>query len=152
MIDYEEYLYEVFPKKIMELTAETPPQWGKMNAHQLMEHLTHTFSWSNGRFQLQPEIEAERYAKRKARFLENDVPFDKNVRVQGIPETPVQPMFASFEESRDFMFDNLERFSDYFNEHPDLEPLHPVFGAMNYDEWVQLHARHVRHHLEQFGL
>ena len=30
--------------------------------------------------------------------------------------------------------------------------LHPVFGELNFEEWVLLHYKHVTHHLRQFGL
>jgi hypothetical protein len=30
--------------------------------------------------------------------------------------------------------------------------LHPAFGDLNFTEWVQLHHKHVTHHLKQFGL
>ena len=30
--------------------------------------------------------------------------------------------------------------------------LHPVFGELNFEEWVLLHYKHVGHHLKQFGM
>jgi len=30
--------------------------------------------------------------------------------------------------------------------------LHPVFGELNFEEWILLHYKHVTHHLKQFGL
>jgi oxepin-CoA hydrolase/3-oxo-5,6-dehydrosuberyl-CoA semialdehyde dehydrogenase len=46
----------------------------------------------------------------------------------------------------------LERFYEYHTEHPDITPVHPTLGPLNYQEWVQMHARHFKHHLKQFGL
>ncbi|TXH28993.1 MAG: DUF1569 domain-containing protein, partial [Cyclobacteriaceae bacterium] len=35
---------------------------------------------------------------------------------------------------------------------PAKKTTHPVFGALNFDEWILLHYKHVTHHSRQFGL
>jgi len=46
----------------------------------------------------------------------------------------------------------LNGFFGYFSEDPEKKTLHPVFGELNFAEWVQLHHKHVTHHLKQFGI
>jgi hydroxymethylglutaryl-CoA reductase len=52
--------------------------------------------------------------------------------------------------------ENLERsishFEDYFKENVGKLTMHPVFGELNFEEWVLLHYKHVTHHLRQFEL
>jgi hydroxymethylglutaryl-CoA reductase len=150
--NYADFLFGDFPDFILDLKAHAPAKWGKMNMHQMIEHLAHVISLSNGRFIAKPSAEPERLAYRKMRFFEKDIPLQKNVRVESIPEDPIPPMFVDIEQSKDFLMVQLQRFHDYHEEHPDMTPMHSVFGELTYDEWIQFHARHVRHHLQQFGV
>jgi hypothetical protein len=150
--NYADFLFADFPDFINNLKADAPAKWGKMNMHQMLEHLAHILSFSNGRFTATPNAEPERLAYRKMRFFEKDVPFQKDYRVGFIPEDPIPPMFVDFEQSKDFLMSQLQRFHDYHEEHPGMTPTHPVFGELTYDEWIQFHARHVRHHLQQFNV
>ncbi len=152
MIDYQQFLYEEAPQLLAELRTDTTAQWGKMDAQQMVEHLTYTIGFGNGRFNMEANAEPDRLAYRKMRFFEKDVPFAQGLRVGFIPEEPMPHQFPDIVQSKDFLMGQLERFYYYHDEHPDLTPMHPVLGTLNYDEWVQFHARHFRHHFRQFGL
>ena len=151
-MDYKHFLYEEFPILLRGLKAETPALWGKMTAHQMVEHLTMVVGASNGRFTMQPSAEPERLAYRKMRFFEKDVPFPKSVRVEFVPEDPTPTRTPNIEDAKMKLFDQLQRFDDYFREHSGMMTMHAVFGPLNFDEWIQNHARHFRHHLMQFGV
>ena len=43
---------------------------------------------------------------------------------------------------------NLEK---YFAE-KDIKTTNPVFGDLNYEEWIRFHSKHFAHHFKQFGL
>jgi hypothetical protein len=47
---------------------------------------------------------------------------------------------------------SITAFEDYFKDDKLKTALHPVFGELNFGEWVLLHYKHVTHHLRQFGL
>ena len=47
---------------------------------------------------------------------------------------------------------SVEAFETYFKVDPDIRTMHPVFGELNFEEWVLLHYKHVTHHLRQFEL
>lgn len=151
-MDYKHFLYEEFPILLRGLNADTRALWGKMNAQQMVEHLSLVVNASNGRFALKPNAEPERLAYRKMRFFEKDTPFPQNFRVDFVPEEPNPVHFANIEDAKMQLFNQLQRFDDYFAEHPGITTMHGVFGELNYEEWVQNHARHFRHHLMQFGL
>lgn len=151
-MDYKHFLYEEFPVLLRGLKADTPALWGKMNAQQMIEHLFLVASASNGRLTIKPTADAERLAYRKMRFFEKDVPMPRHFRVDFVPEEPNPTQFANIEDAKMQLFNQLQRFDDYFAEHSGMTTVHPVFGAFTYDEWVENHARHFRHHLMQFGL
>lgn len=151
-MDYKHFLYEEFPVLLRGLKADTPALWGKMNAQQMIEHLYLVVSASNGRVTIDPQADEARLAYRKMRFFEKDTPMPRHFRVNFVPEEPNPVQFVHIEDAKMKLFEQLQRFDDYFMEHPGITSVHPVFGALNYEEWVQNHARHIRHHLMQFGL
>jgi hydroxymethylglutaryl-CoA reductase len=151
-MNYYDFLYEQFPELLDNLHADTKPLWGLMNAQQMIEHLASIVSCSNGRFEAKPSADAERLAYRKMRYFEKDVPMPRSFRVDFVPETPHPVRYPNMEEAKNHLLQQLERFDDYYAEHPGLTAMHPVLGILNYDEWVQTHARHFKHHLQQFGI
>ena len=151
-MDYKHFLYEEFPVLLRGLKTDTPSQWGKMNAQQMIEHLILVVSASNGRITIQPIADDDRLAYRKMRFFEKDTPMPRSLRVDFVPEEPRALQCANIEEAKMELFNQLQRFDDYFNEHEGMTTVHPIFGPLNFDEWIQNHARHIRHHLMQFGL
>jgi hypothetical protein len=151
-MNYKHFLYEEVPVLLRGLHQDTPAVWGLMNAQQMIEHLSFVVSLCNGRFEAPLTAEPERLAYRKMRFFEKNQPMPKGFRVVGIPETPNPMHFPDIEAAKMNLFEQLDRFDAYFNEHPDLMPVHPVFGPCNFQEWIQIQARHMRHHFEQFGL
>ncbi|MBL7816777.1 MAG: DUF1569 domain-containing protein [Saprospiraceae bacterium] len=151
-MDFKHFLYEVFPILLRGLKEETPALWGKMNAQQMIEHLYFVVSASNGRLNITPIADEAKLAYRKMRFYEKDFPMPRNFRPDFVPEEPAPTQFSNIEDAKMQLFAQLQRFDDYFAEHPGMTTIHPQFGALTYDEWVENHARHFRHHLTQFGL
>ena len=151
-MNYHEFLYEQFPELLNAVKADTPALWGLMNAQQMLEHIGTTIGFSNGRFEAKPTVDAERLAYRKMRFFEMDRPMPHNFRVEFVPETPNPLQFPNIDAAKNFVLQQLQRFDDYYAEHPGMTAVHPVLGSLNYNEWVENHARHFRHHLTQFGI
>ena len=46
---------------------------------------------------------------------------------------------------------SIDEFFEYFSVDSLQTTNHPVFGALNFEEWVLLHYKHVLHHAKQFG-
>jgi hydroxymethylglutaryl-CoA reductase len=151
-MNYHDFFYQQTPILLRGLKQDTPALWGQMNAQQMIEHLAFIVSVSNGRLPVQPTAESARLAHRKMRYFEKDTPIPKGLRVEMVPETPHPMAFPDIEAAKMHLFEQLDRFDDFFNEHPNLTTMHPMLGPLNYDEWVQTHARHFRHHLQQFGI
>ena len=151
-MNYKHFLYEEFPILLRGLKADTPALWGKMNAQQMVEHLMMVVGMSNGRLDIKANADAERLAYRKMRFFEKDVPIPRNFRNEIVPEEPNPVQLPNIEEAKMQLFNQLQRLDDYFTEHQGMTTVHGVFGPLNYEEWVENHARHFRHHLVQFGM
>jgi hypothetical protein len=60
--------------------------------------------------------------------------------------------YKTFEEAVSKLHEAVEYFENYFKADPAKRTMHPVFGLLNFDEWVLLHYKHVTHHLRQFGI
>ncbi len=152
MTAYQSFLFEKFPRLLEQLEPQQEAKWGKMNVHQMIEHLAQVISIANGRFNATANAEPERLAYRKMRFFEKEVSFPRGVRVDFVSEEPLPTMFPNLQLSKEYTLNQLQRFFDYHTEHAYLAPVHPIFGSMNYEEWTQFQARHIKHHLQQFGI
>jgi hypothetical protein len=69
-----------------------------------------------------------------------------------LPEEPLPLRSGSMDEALAELEREVSSFFDYFSENQQKKTLHPAFGELNFEEWVQLHHKHVKHHLKQFGV
>ncbi len=135
------------------ITAETNANWGKMNAQQMVEHLTAFFNVSIEKIKFDLVTPEEHLPKYKE-FLLSDKQFRENTKapVNVIGEEPLPIHYKNYNEAVSKLHNAVDHFLAYFKEYPEKKTLHPVFGPLNFDEWVLLHYKHVTHHLRQFGM
>ncbi len=135
------------------LQAETTGNWGKMNAQQMVEHVATFFNVSAGniKFELVTPVE---YLPKYREFLFSDKEFRENTKAPTnvIGEEALPLRFASMDEALENLTKSITAFENYFKEDAEKITLHPVFGELNFEEWVLLHYKHVMHHARQFGL
>ncbi len=149
-MDYRKILDQDFIDLLKILPPSTAPLWGSMNAQQMVEHLALVVNISNGRFPQTPTADPEKLAYRRTRFFEKDVPMPRNFQPPFIAPNPVPLRYENMLAAIQKLQNSLALFHVYFIENQTA--IHPFFGAMNYDEWLQFHFRHFRHHFTQFGL
>jgi hypothetical protein len=125
--------------------------WGVMNARQMVEHVTDFFNLANGKVQLPVYTPVEDLPKYKA-FLFSDKEFRENTKApaQVLGDTPLPYRTASMETAIAALQQSIQGFTDYFAQHPSTILSHPVFGPLNFEEWVLLNYKHVLHHSKQF--
>ena len=135
------------------LTAATMGKWGKMNAQQTVEHLAAFFYVSTEKIKFDLVTPVEHLPKYKE-FLLSDKEFRENTKAPTgvIGEEALPLRYANMEEALETLSASITTFENYFKDDTDKKTLHPVFGELNYEEWVLLHYKHVTHHLRQFGL
>ena len=133
------------------LPASTTMKWGKMNAQQMVEHISGFFRVSTNKLHFPLVTPPDQLPKFKE-FLRSDKPFRENTKAPVLPEEPLPVQFASFEGAVNDLEKEINDFVNQFTKDPYLTTQHPVFGDLNYEEWILLHYKHVVHHLKQFGL
>ena len=143
-------------KEFVRLLRETPNaerKWGKMNLHQMTEHVTDFFNVSTGKIQL-PVVTPKEHLPKFKTFLFSDKEFRENTKapVEIVAEEPVAIRNTSFDVSVMQLEESIQYFFEFFQENPTAITSHPVFGPLNFEEWILLHYKHVRHHSKQFGL
>ncbi len=147
------FLKEQYIPVIRQADPSIQPQWGKMNFQQMVEHVSAFFKVSTKKIHFDLVSTPEHLVKLKE-FLMSEKEFRENTKapLSIIGEEPLPVHYATVEQAIDKLETEVNHFFNYFNEQTGTTSLHPVFGELNYEEWVRLHYKHVTHHLRQFGL
>lgn len=132
--------------RIGRLNPEMTPLWGRMNATQMMTHLTEWMRLATGELAAAPRNKPMRYPVIK-QFIIYLMPWPKGVPTA--PELMSRESAGWNSELADFTerlrtFDKWKSRNDW--------PLHPAFGKLSTTEWGALGYRHTDHHLRQFGV
>lgn len=135
------------------LPGDVMGNWGKMNAQQAVEHLAGFFAVSAGKIKFDLVTPVEHLPKYRE-FLFSDKQFRENTKAPTnvISEETLPLRYANMKEALEKLATSIAAFENYFKDDAEKKTLHPVFGELNFEEWVLLHHKHVLHHLRQFGL
>jgi hypothetical protein len=138
------------------LQADTQPAWGSLSAQAMLEHLTLGLKIGNGSLSPRGPVPYDDYDDQRKRqlkiFLRSDKPFERNIMNPLMKDKPFQTRKANLEEAKHWFMEELQRFADYWNTHPESVLVHPTLGPMDAAEWLNFERRHIRHHFTQFGL
>ena len=148
-----EFIQHGFISLVKNLAVNTEGKWGKMNAQQMLEHVTGFFKVSANKIQFPLVSPSEHLPKLKA-FLHSDKEFRENTKapISVIGEEPLPVRSNNREEAIAALQQSIDEFVDYFEGDSYKTTLHPVFGELNFEEWILLHYKHLVHHAKQFGL
>jgi hydroxymethylglutaryl-CoA reductase len=151
--DYHSFLKDtLFSEYLSRLTPETQPLWGKMNAQQMVEHLSVVFMLGNGKITATLIVTPEQSAKGKQAIMVDKKPFQKNITNELTGDTPKPLKYSSLSEAILKLKEQIELFYAYHREAHQVLPCHPIFGPLSFDEWTYFECKHCLHHLAQFGL
>ena len=147
------FITEEYILLVKKLQPDAMGKWGKMNGQQMAEHVADFFNVSTEKIKFDLVTPVEHLPKFKE-FLLSDKQFRENTKapVNIVGEEPYPLRCANMEEAVDGLAASIGNFENYFRENPGKKTTHPVFGELNFEEWVLLHFKHVTHHLRQFGL
>ena len=153
MQEMEQFLRNGLVPLLSRLDPAQPALWGKMTARQMVEHLLDFFQVSTEKLHFPVVTPPEHLPKVKA-FLMSDKPFRENTKAPAsvLGDEPLPLRYASFEEAVQELEHELTYFFQLYSAEPGLTVPHPVFGELQYEEWIRLHYKHVTHHLRQFAL
>ena len=134
--------------RVQRLTPESSAQWGRMNAPQMVAHLTDAIRMASGELPTAPKnMPLLRYPPMKQLVL-YCLPFPK-----GAPTAP--ELLARKPGSgrwRSASFATSSTSSCAAGPLPRSRGRHPVFGRLSGKAWGTLVYRHMDHHLKQFGV
>lgn len=131
--------------RLEKLSPAAQPQWGKMNASQMVAHLNNSFQMATGELSVKSKKLPIRFTPLKQLIIYM-LPFPKGA--------PTAPELISREPGNwEIERDNLRNLITGFTapEQVSLSAEHPVFGRMTPKTWGVLGYRHIDHHLKQFG-
>lgn len=132
--------------RLRSLSPDRPPRWGRMNAPQMVAHLSDQMRHCLGDATCKPRRGILRLSI--VRYLSIYwVPWPKG-RVQGPPEAFLTKP-AAWSGDVAGLEELLERFAARAGE--ESWPEHALFGPMTRRDWGVLCHKHLDHHLRQFG-
>lgn len=135
--------------RINKLNAASKPQWGKMNAAQVMAHCTAPLKMAHGELKGKRGVISFLFGKSaKKKYTNPEVKFGKN-----LPTDPhfLFPSTVEFEKERNKLIAKLNEFVQKGKAGITSEP-HSFFGNMSPEEWDIIQTKHLDHHLSQFGV
>ncbi|MGV3598663.1 MAG: DUF1569 domain-containing protein [Bacteroidota bacterium] len=128
------------------------PLWGSMTLQHMVEHLTDTFRIGNGTMTVEVLTPDDKVEKLKRIALFSDREFQQNFKSPILPPEPIPYRTANMDDAVNILKHEIEKFEQYYLNDKSKTENHPVFGALNYDEWEAYHNKHFTHHFKQFGL
>ena len=144
------FLKEDFIPLIKHLAPDAMGKWGKMNGQQMTEHVADFFKVSTEKIKIPLVTPAEDLPKFRS-FLLSEKEFRENTKAPVLPDEPLPLRNNIMQNAVAELETEVNDFFTYFN-NTEKKTTHPVFGALNFEEWIQLHHKHVTHHLKQFEL
>lgn len=133
------------------ISADTKGLWGKMNVHQMIEHMSFSFRQASGKDKYALLTPEENVPKMQA-FLMSDKPFRENTPNPIIGDNTIPEKNATIQDALNELQTEINDFFAVFDVQPDTVITNPFFGNLNYEMWVQLLHKHSWHHLRQFGV
>lgn len=130
------------------LTADTPRQWGKMTAAQMVTHCARALETGTGDRPMKQKLIGKILMPFFRSSILGEKPFSRN--------SPTDPSFVVSDErelaaERQRLVDLIDRFVERGTTAAGSQT-HAFFGKMTGDEWGELMYKHIDHHLQQFGL
>ena len=135
---------------LQQIDPNTKPVFGKMNVHQMIEHMSYAFRQASGLIPL-PAVNDEATTQKMYTFMMSDKAFRDNTPNPYLPDEPEAPTHPSKTESIAALQQDIAHFKATFESEPDKRILNPFFGNLNFDEWTHLLHKHAQHHLRQFN-
>jgi len=99
-----------------------------------------------------PLVTAVEHLPKYKEFLLSEKEFKENTKAPVLPEEPMPLVNKSMEDAVADLEKQIQLFADKFSSGEIVTSQHPVFGDLNFEEWVLLHYKHLLHHAKQFGL
>lgn len=146
---FEEAAVNKHIERLENLTPATQPQWGKMDAAQMLAHLNVAYDLDKGK--AQPKYNA--FTKWMLRtfvkkIVVGEKPYKKNSRTA--------PVFLiadkrDFEREKQALIANMKEVQNKGAKNYEGKE-NSGFGKLSSKEWNNMFSKHIEHHFAQFGI
>jgi hypothetical protein len=144
-----DFLKNDYVRHLSAINPATKGLWGKMNVHQMIEHMSYAFRQASGKDSYALITPEENVPKMQA-FLMSEKPFKENTPNVLIGDNTIPIVHADINDSLSELQDEINNFFEAYKE-ADKTITNPFFGNLDYKMQVQLLHKHAWHHLKQFG-
>ena len=135
-----------------EVTPDLKAKWGRMNAHQMVEHLALIFIYSTGKFGVPFKGDEAAAKKLWIPFTKTANPIKTVIPQSNIAGDPKPVRNETMEGSKRALKKAFAKYQHYCKENPDAITPHGHLGNITTAQWIFVHFKHVDHHLAQFGV
>ena len=142
---YHQQVFEETLKRIDSLTPETKPQWGKMDAAQMLAHCAETIDVANGKPLVGTPFIVRLFKGYIKKMVVGPKPYPKNLKThpQYLQTTP-----KDFEQEKQHIVNALNKLKETEGE----KIKHGMFGVLTPEDKGWAMYKHLDHHLQQFGV
>lgn len=151
-MDKEFFLKTNYVDKLRNIDPNSLGLWGKMNVHQMAEHMVLAFKTANGKIKVEEIITPPEKIQRSQEFILSDIPFKENTKNVLLPSEPFPIRNGNYQEVLDKLEAEIVEMFRVYDENPDLKLRNPIFGDLDRNLQIHLLHKHATHHLKQFGL
>lgn len=137
-------------ERINKLTPQSQPQWGVMNVGQMLAHCNITYELVYTNKHPKPRSPFMRWVLKSfvKKMVVNEEPYKKNIRTA--PHF-VMSSEKDFEKEKERLIGYIKQTQELSADYFDGKESHS-FGPLNKSEWNNMFAKHLDHHLTQFGV
>jgi hypothetical protein len=135
--------------RIEKLSANTPPQWGKMNAAQMLAHCNVTYELALEDIHPRPSAIQKFFIKLFAKgIVTSDKPYPKNSRTAPVFIVADAQDFATQKQRLEVYLDKVSATGLAAFEGKESHAM----GKLTREQWNNMFYKHLDHHLQQFGV
>ena len=152
-LEKEDFLRTKLVGYLQRLDPFTPPQWGKMNVQQMIEHYSNEgLRIANGTRRIDTILTPPEKLGKVKEFMMSEKPFKENTKNRMMNDEPEPLKHKTVQSAIGELHQELITFFEMFEQNPEMTTRNPFFGDLNFEENVQLLYKHALHHLRQFGV
>lgn len=142
---------DLIREKLSNLDNQIKPVFGKMNAQQMIEHLSTITQIANGNWDVDVFVSDEKTARRKP-FLDTENELQPGFKSSFLADEPNALKFTTIDLAIDDLIHQIKAFIQVFENDKNRTIVHPFFGTLDFEYWKKFQVKHFTHHFKQFGL
>ena len=137
---------------IDKFNEDAKPLFGKLTPQHVLEHLMMSLHISTNKKIVEFNGNQEVADKVKATLIYTDAEVPQGVKNPIMTDDLPALKFATIEEAKQELKNELEYFYEYKNKNPNATSVHMRMNVLTIDEWTTMHGKHFAHHFKQYGL